>query len=92
MFFAAGRIRPIVLTAAVLVFGSFGHAHALEQQERNWNHGVIVVAQAETLSNTCARERTQCLRARVQKGILGSEYVPPDDTARCQAAYRACLS
>ena len=58
----------------------------------NRNHGIIVVAQAETPSNTCARERTECLRARVQKGILGSEYVPPDDTARCQAAYQACLA
>jgi hypothetical protein len=54
--------------------------------------GTFDTVQAETPSNTCARERTECLRARVQKGMLGSEYVPPDDTARCQAAYRACLS
>jgi hypothetical protein len=49
-------------------------------------------AKAQTPSNSCARERTECLRARVQKGILGSEYVPPDDAARCNAAYQACLS
>jgi hypothetical protein len=92
MFFVAGRKCPIALTATVLVFGSFGHAHSLEQQQRNWNRGVIVVAQAETPSNSCARERTACLGAHVRKGMFGSEYVPPEDTARCQAEYQACLS
>lgn len=92
MFFVAGRIRPIALIAAVLVFGSFGHAHGLDQQERNRNHGPLVVAQAQTPSNTCARERTACLQAHVREGSFGSRYVPPDEGAECEAAYQACLN
>ena len=91
MFFAAGRISPIALTAAVLMLGSFGHANALEQQERNRNHSLLVVAQAQTPSNTCARERTACLSAHVREGSFGSRYVPPGEGAECEAAYQACL-
>src|SRR5664279_3078120 len=78
MFVVARGFYFIALTGVLLLLGSVDKAQAQ--------------AQAQTPSNTCAHERTECLRARVQKGILGSEYVPPDDTTRCQAAYQACLS
>lgn len=42
-------------------------------------------------SNTCARERTACLGANVQKGSFGAQYVPPAATERCNAAYQSCL-
>jgi hypothetical protein len=92
MVFLAGRIRPIALIAAALLLGAFGYAQGHEQQARDQNHDLLVVAQAQTPSNTCARERTACLQAHVREGSFGSRYVPPDEGAECEAAYQACLN
>ena len=54
--------------------------------------GAADLTQAQTPSNSCARERTACLSGSVRTGMFGSKYVPPDDVARCSAAYQACLS
>ena len=53
---------------------------------------IFVVPDASAApSNTCARERTACLGANVQRGNFGSQYVPPAATERCNAAYQSCL-
>lgn len=43
-------------------------------------------------SASCGSELDDCMSASVQIGIYGERYVPPDATAACYEAYRACTA
>ena len=89
------RLQTLTALTMLLAASSVTHAQLTDRlapAAQNRNHNAFVVAQAQTPSNTCARERTACLRAHVREGPFGSRYVPPDEGAECEAAYQACLN
>lgn len=92
MFFAARGITVSALTTVILLLGFPDSLPYKAATNRNHDVMVVAQAQAQTPSNSCARERTACLSGSVRKGLYGSEFVPPEDAARCNAAYQACLS